>query len=122
LLDTKSLVIKNTIHLYNRVLDANSRKELANAAGVGDRDILELTKLTDLSRIKWVGVNFARVLYDLGIDTVEKATKADPVKLHTEVNQLNKERNIYKGQIGLNDMKRFVEAAKEVPLEINYNN
>jgi hypothetical protein len=60
------------------------------------------------------------MLYDLGIDTVEKASKADPVELHARINQLNKEKSIYKGQIGLNDIKIFVNAAKEVPLEIEY--
>ena len=60
------------------------------------------------------------MLYDLGIDTVEKASKTDPVELNAKINQLNKEKNIYKGHFGLNDMKIFVNAAKEVPLEIEY--
>jgi hypothetical protein len=112
--------IKDTVKLFDRVLNAKSRKELAEITGVSEIEILELTKLTDLSRIKWVGVTFARMLYELGIDTVKKASKADPEKLHASINQLNKEKSIYKGQIGLNDMKIFVNAAKEIPLEIEY--
>jgi hypothetical protein len=112
--------IKNTVKLFDRVLNAKSRKELAETTGVAGIEILELTKLTDLSRIKWVGVTFARMLYELGIDTVEKASKVDPEKLHASINQLNKEKSIYKGQIGLNDMKIFVNAAKEIPIEIEY--
>ena len=112
--------IKDTVKLFDRVLNAKSRKELAETTGVSDIEILELTKLTDLSRIKWVGVTFARMLYELGIDTVEKASKVNPEELHTSINQLNKEKSIYKGQIGLNDMKIFVNAAKEIPLEIEY--
>lgn len=53
-------------------------------------------------------------------DTVIKASKTDPVDLHTRINKLNKEKSIYKGQIGLNDMKIFLNAAKEIPLEIEY--
>ncbi|MBU2556957.1 MAG: DUF4332 domain-containing protein [Bacteroidetes bacterium] len=112
--------IKNTVKLFDMVLNAKSRKELAENTGVTDIEILELTKLSDLSRIKWCGVTFARMLYELGIDTVEKASKVDPEKLHTSINVLNKEKKIYKGQIGLNDMKIFVNAAKEIPLEIEY--
>ncbi len=112
--------INNTVKLFDMVLNAKSRKELAENTGVTDIEILELTKLSDLSRIKWVGVTFARMLYELGIDTVEKASKVDPEKLHTSINLLNKEKKIYKGQIGLNDMKIFVNAAKEIPLEIEY--
>ncbi len=112
--------IKNTLNLYDKVKTPKSRKEISENTGISDSDILELTKLTDLSRIKWVGVTFARMLYDLGVDTVEKASKADYIDLHKRINQIGKERNIYKGQIGLNDIKIFVNAAKEVPQDIEY--
>ncbi len=116
----KNIGIKNTAKLYDKVLTKSDRQKLTEATGIADKEILELTKLTDLSRIKWVGVTFARMLYDLKIDTVEKASKSDPVNLHSMINQLNKEKSIYKGQIGLNDIKIFVNAAKEIPLEIEY--
>ena len=116
----EKLGIKNTEKLYDKVIRKLDRKKLADLTGINNSVILKLTKLTDLSRIKWVGVTFAQMLYDLGIDTVEKASKSDPVDLHLKINKLNKEKNIYKGQIGLNDMKIFVNAAKEIPLEIEY--
>jgi hypothetical protein len=112
--------ITNTLHLFDRITDATKRKELAVRTGMGDAGIMELTKLTDLSRIKWVGVTFARLLYDLGIDTVKKVSEAEPVQLHARINQFNKDKSIYKGQIGLNDIRILVGAAKEVPLEIVY--
>lgn len=112
--------IKNTVKLYELVLNTKSRRELAYSSGIQEDELLELTKLTDLSRIKWVGVTFARMLYDLGLDTAKKASQTDPDVLHQQINQLNKEKRIYKGQIGLNDIRIFVEAAKEVPLEIEY--
>jgi hypothetical protein len=116
----KDFGLTDTLKLFDRVVNSKSRKELAGATGISDSEILELTKLTDLSRIKWVGVAFARMLYDLGFDTVEKAAKADPVDLHLHINRINKEKKIYKGQIGLNDIRIFVNAAKDVPLEIKY--
>jgi hypothetical protein len=112
--------ITNTIKLFDRVINAEKRRELGILTGISETSILELTKLADLSRIKWVGTTFARMLYDIGIDTVEKVAKADPVDLHARVNQLNKEKKIYKGHIGLNDMQILVNIAKEVPLDIEY--
>lgn len=112
--------IKNTVKLFDKVINPEDRKELSELTEINNADILELTKLTDLSRIKWVGTTFARMLYDLEIDTVEKATKADPEDLHARINRLNKEKNIYRGQIGLNDIKIFIDVAKDVPLEIQY--
>jgi hypothetical protein len=112
--------IKDTVALFDKVKTSVSRDELANRTGISKAEILELTKLTDLSRIKWVGATFARILYDAGIDTVEKASKADYVELHNMIHDINKKRNYFKGTIGLNDMKLFVYAAKEVSLEIEY--
>jgi hypothetical protein len=81
---------------------------------------LGLIKLTDLSIIKWVGVTYAQMLYDLGVDTVEKVSKSDPIDLHARINQMIKEKNIFKGAIGLNDVKILIESANELPLEIEY--
>lgn len=112
--------IKDTAKLFERVKTPEDRADLAQKTGIKESVILELTQLTDLSRIKWVGVTFARMLYELGVNTVENASKADPVELHARINKLSKENNIYRGQIGLNDIKIFVNAAKDVPLEIEY--
>jgi hypothetical protein len=112
--------IKDTAKLYEKVITASQRNQLAEATGISQSEILELTKLADLSRIKWVGVTFARMLFDLGVDTVYKASQENPEDLHKKINQINKERSIYKGQIGLNDIKIFVNAAKEMPLDIEY--
>jgi len=112
--------IKDTLKLFDHVLTPESRKDLAAKTNITEAEILELTKLTDLSRIKWVGATFARMLAEVAIDTAEKASKADYVELHQRILLLNKEKNFYKGQIGLHDMKLFVDAAKEVSFEIQY--
>ena len=79
-----------------------------------------MTKLSDLSSIKWVGVTYAQMLYNLGVDTVEKVSKSDPIDLHVRINQMIKEHNIFKGAIGLNDVQILVETANELSLEIEY--
>lgn len=112
--------IKNTEILYDKVITQSNRRILAESLGIDYQHILELTKLTDLSRIKWVGVTYAHILYTLGVDTVEKVSQADANNLHTRINQIIKENNIFKGQIGFNDIKILIETAAEIPLEIEY--
>jgi hypothetical protein len=112
--------ITNTEKLYDKVAKKSDRQKLADLTGVKYQDILELTKLADLSRIKWVGVTYAQMLYDLGVDTVEKVSKSDPNDLHTRINQMIKEKNIFKGAIGLNDVIILIESANDLPLEIEY--
>lgn len=116
----ENIGINNTLKLYERVIDHGARKKLAQEAGIDEAIVTELTKLTDLSRIKWVGTTFARILYELGIDTLEKMTQSDPVDLHARLNQFIKEKNLYKGQVGLNDVRILVNVAQDIPLDIEY--
>ncbi len=112
--------ITNTEKLYAMVITKSDRLKLADLTELSETDIIELTKLSDLSRIKWVGVTYAQILYELGVDSVEKVSKSDPLELHRKINLLIKEKNIFKGQIGLNDVRILVESATGIPLEIEY--
>jgi hypothetical protein len=113
--------IKDTVALFDNVKTSQSRTELSKKANLNISEVIMLAKLTDLSRIKWVGTAFAWVLFEMGFDTVEKVANSNFEELYAKLNQLNKEKNLYKSQIGLNDMQRLVEAAKEVPLEIIFD-
>lgn len=112
--------VTNTEKLYDKAIKKSDREKLAASIGIKYQDILELAKLADLSRIKWVGATYARMLYDLGVDTVEKVSESDPIDLHARINQMIKEKNIFKGAIGLNDVKILIESAGELPFEIEY--
>ncbi|NJO90487.1 MAG: DUF4332 domain-containing protein [Chloroflexia bacterium] len=114
------LGIKDTFQLFQRVIDDDARKSFCKESGIDKEGILKLAKLADLSRIRWVNHTFAYVLYEIGYDTVEKVINADYEQLHKKVNQLNQEQTIYKGHIGVNDMKLTIEAAKKVSLDIEY--
>ena len=116
----ENLGIKNTLHLFDKILTSQRRKELSNQTGISEKELLRLAKLTDLSRIRWVNHTFAYVLLEAGYDTAEKIACADYKKLYEKVRGLNEEREIYKGYIGLHDMKLCVEAAKDVSFEIEY--
>lgn len=112
--------ITNTEKLYDKVVKKSDRQKLTDSTGIEYKDILELTKLSDLSRIKWVGVTYSQILYDLGVDTVGKVSESDPIVLHEKINQMIKEENLFKGAIGLNDVKILIESVRDLLLEIEY--
>jgi len=112
--------IKNTLQLFDKILTHESRTGLAKETGIDENEILMLSKLTDLSRIRWVNHTFAYVLVEANYDTVEEVANADFNKLYEDVKRLNEERKLYKAQIGLHDMKLCIEAAKDVSLDIEY--
>lgn len=112
--------VKNTLKLYEEILTANKRNELSKKTGISDSEVMLLTKLTDLSRIRWVNHTFAYVLLEAGYDTAEKVADADYQELYETVKQLNEERKIYKAHIGVLDMKRCIDSAKGLDFEIEY--
>lgn len=114
------LGIKNTKQLFDFIKTDVERKELCKKTGIAYDEILELTKLTDVSRIKWVGANFARLLVDSPYDTVEKISSADYTIVYEILVKIKKEKNYFKGMFGLNDMKLCVMAASNVPRAIHY--
>ena len=116
----EKLGIKNTLKLYDKVLTHEKRNELSRNTGIGESEIMMLTKLTDLSRIRWVNHTFAYVLLEAGYDTTQKVSNANYQELYETVKKLNKKREIYNAHIGARDMKMCIESAKGLDFEIEY--
>lgn len=116
----KKTGIQNTLQLYPLVINPQKRQTLADSLKLNAADLLVLTRLTDLVRIKWVGAAFACMLFNLGVDWALKASQADPRQLYEAIKSWNIEKNVFKGHIGLNDIQIFVQAAAEIPFEIEF--
>ena len=63
--------IKNTRQLFDQAHTAAQREPLCQAAGIPADVMVELVCLSDLSRAYGVGPIFARLLYDVGICTIQ---------------------------------------------------
>ena len=111
--------IKNTLHFYDKALTSEQRSDLARQTKISIEEIERLTMLTDLSRIKWVNHTFAYVLHETGFRSAKEVSEADYQNIYQRVKALNKERQIYKGHIGENDMKRLVEAAQMLEYQMS---
>ena len=111
--------IKNTLHFYDKALTSEQRSDLARQTKISIEEIERLTMLTDLSRIKWVNHTFAYVLHEAGFRSAKEVSEADYQNIYQRVKALNKERQIYKGHIGENDMKRLVEAAQMLEYQMS---
>jgi len=111
----RSVGISDTMQVFNAAATSAQRTELAKTTGIAPGRILELAKLADVCRIKWVGANFARVLVDSGYDTAGKVSRADYRELYTAILTANERGHYYKGKIGQNDMRLCVLAAARVP-------
>lgn len=120
ILKLEQIGVKNTLQLFDKIRTRACRMQLSKQLDINESEVLKLTKLTDLSRIRWVNHTFAFVLLEANYDTTEKVANADYKKLYETIKKLNENRKIYKGHIGLHDMKLCVAAAQDVSLEIAY--
>ncbi len=112
--------IKDTGQLFDFIATRKSREDLEKELNLTNDDVIVLAKLTDVSRLRYVGPNFAMLLVSTQYDTVEKVQKADYNKLYEDLIKINKKEDYYKGNIGLKDMKFFVNDANFFPLVIEY--
>ncbi len=110
--------ILNTQIMYEKLGKAKNRAQFLRENDLKEKDIIDLLKLSDLTRIQWVNSTFAHVLFASGFDTVEKVSKATYEDLYRKVMLKNEEIKLYKGKIGLNDMKLCIEAAGFLDIEI----
>jgi len=116
-----ALGIKNTKQLFTKVKTEEDRTGLAQLSQIEYEDILELTKLTDVARMKWVGPKFARLLVESDYDTAEKVVNSDYEALYQNLVRTNEATGIYQGRFGIQDMKSWVTVAiQDLPLVIQY--
>ncbi len=112
--------IKNTAQLFPHVLTAANRLALAHETQIALDDILDLTRLTDVARAKWVGPKFARLLVAAGYGSLAKIASADSESLWQAIQQTNREGNHYQGSLSQDDLKGWLLTVQNVPQLIEY--
>jgi len=107
--------VKHTKHLFERALTPADRAALAKEAGVPEDALLEQVKLSDLARIVGVGPVAVRMLYDVGVDTLEAFLA------HSVHELLEKVRAVEEGaSLGAKDIEYCIETAQYLPQAVEY--
>lgn len=104
--------IKNTLHLYKAA--SSDIDSFITNMGLQKEDLLEYLIVSDLSRIQWIGPNFARVLVAANFTSTMMVAEANPNILYESIILTNKKYQFYKGNINLRDIKRLIVAASYV--------
>jgi Domain of unknown function (DUF4332) len=93
-----------------------ARQDLSTRTGVPEKTILELVKLSDLSRLEGVKAIRARLYHDAGLDSVEKLASIEPAKLLEIVREFVR-RTGFDGIPTLpKEAEATVEAARKLPI------
>ncbi len=108
----KDLGIKNTKQLFNKVKINGEIKKLSQLSGISIERLNELASLSDLARLYGVGPVFARIIYDVGINSVKTFIKYRPEEFISIYENKTKK----KADFGVNDINFSIELAKELEI------
>src|SRR5512139_4233915 len=106
--------IKDTAALYEATDTRQKRTALAKSTGVDGTVLETLAQLADLTRVQWVSPTAARMVIESGYKSAAELAKADPDELDEAFIRVNAENRLFKGRIGLRDIKRLIQAARYI--------
>ena len=111
--------IKTTLELFKRAKTSQDRDELGEEVELRREEILELAKLSDLSRIKWVGPVFARMFLESRMIGV-KGIRGRASEFYAELVNINHNHKHTKARFVENDLVMCIEFAKKLPEVMEY--
>jgi len=106
----ESIGIRNTKQLFNKCQDRKEIKQLSIETGIPIENLDEFFALSDLARLYGVGPVFARIIYDVGIKSVNDFVKYEAHEFIT----IYENKTGKKADFGVNDISFSLEIAKEL--------
>jgi len=77
-----SIGIKNVEQMLEKGKLKKQREELAKQLDIPEEAILELVKLSDITRMGYIKQKLSRLYYNAGLDSPQKVAKFEPDELH----------------------------------------
>ncbi len=106
--------------LLEAAASPKGRQELAEKTEITEKLILEWANLADLFRIKGIGEEYSDLLEEAGVDTVVELARRNPENLYNALKAINDEKKLVRALPGPNQVKSWVEQAKELPRVMTY--
>lgn len=112
--------IKSNRSILEQGKTPGARKELASRTGVPEDVILELVKLSDLSRLPGVKSIRARLFFDAGIETVEALSEYQPEELMEVLKHFMAQTDFKGSSPLLESVQGTINMARTLPRLIDY--
>jgi len=116
----KSLGIRTTEKLLEAAKSPKGRNVLAAKTQLDARRVLRWANIADKLRIKGMGVGYARLLCEVGVDTVKELRYRNPAKLAKSIAEINRKRKLVRVLPSEKLVARWVEYARKLPQKITY--
>jgi predicted flap endonuclease-1-like 5' DNA nuclease len=95
-------------------------KEVAEAAGLSEKQILGWVNRVDLFRVKGVGSEYADLLEAAGVDTVPELAQRNAANLFVKLSEVNEAKKLVRALPTEANIADWIEQAKALPRKVNY--
>lgn len=116
----KSVGIRTTTRLLESARSPAGRQELANKTGLAATQLLAWANFADRMRIRGVSKEYAELLEAAGVVTTKDLRYCDAKRLAKAMAEANAKRRLVRLVPGEKVVRRWIEAAKALPLKIKY--
>ncbi len=106
--------VRTTEALLRLGATRRGRRELADATGISERQILEWVNRADLMRIKGVGEEYSDLLEASGVDTVKELRRRNAANLLTAMIEINRKKDLVRRLPTEAMVQRWVDNAKDL--------
>ena len=104
--------IKNTKQYYETFIEEQQRAKTSSQSSISNKKLEYALSIIDLLRINGVGVQYAKMLNEIGIKCVRDYNNTSSQIILDQINKLNTEKKISKATLGISDIdycRRFSE-------------
>lgn len=112
--------VRTTEALLKLGATKRGRKQLADATGIPERQILEWVNRADLMRIKGVGEEYSDLLEASGVDTVKELRRRNAANLLTAMIEINRRKDLVRRLPTEAMVQRWVDHAKDLDPIVAY--
>ena len=112
--------VKDTDSLLENARTPKQRKELAEKAGLTEKQVLKFTNMVDLYRISGVGSEYAELLEAAGVDTVPELARRNAANLTTAMTEVNEQKKLTRRVPTETEVSKWIAQAKDLPRMLDY--
>jgi predicted flap endonuclease-1-like 5' DNA nuclease len=115
------LGVRTTDDFLARAATPAGRSGLAATVGVTDAVVLKWANCADLMRVDGIGMQFADLLEEAGVDTIPELAQRNGHNLHERVAQVNTERSLAGRSPAEHEVESWIAQAKALPRILEYS-
>ncbi len=111
--------IKNTKHYYGSLLSAPQRENVSGKVNIPLVRLEYALHIIDLLRINGVGIEYAKTLYEMRIQSVQDYNRTPSEKILASFNELNRNKVYSKATLGISDIDYCRRFCKKLDCDIS---